>query len=204
MNLRTLLEHIDILEVRGATNREITGIEFDSRKVEESVAFVAQRGIKTDGHNYISKALDQGATAVFCEEFPDELPAKVTFILVENSLSLLGKLAAAFYGFPSQKMKVIGITGTNGKTSIVTLLYRLFVALGYKTGLISTISYRINEIEENASHTTPDALKIQVLMAKMVEAGCDYCFMEVSSHAVHQQRIRGIEFAGAVFTNITH
>ncbi len=204
MNLRTLLENIDILEVRGATDREISGIEFDSRKIKEGAAFVARRGIKTDGHNFIATALEQGATAVFCEEFPDELPANVTFVLVEDSLSVLGKLAAAFYGFPSQKMKVVGVTGTNGKTSIVTLLYRLFIALGFKTGLISTISYRINETEESASHTTPDALKIQELMAKMVDAGCDYCFMEVSSHAVQQKRIKGIDFAGAVFTNITH
>ena len=204
MNLRTLLEHIDITEVRGTTDREITGIEFDSRKVKQGAAFVAQRGIKTDGHNYIPVALEKGAAAVFCEELPEELPANVTFILVEDSLPLLGKLAAAFYGFPSKKMKVVGVTGTNGKTSIVTLLYRLFIALGYKTGLISTIDYRINETEESASRTTPDALKIQELMAKMVAAGCDYCFMEVSSHAVQQQRIKGIEFAGGVFTNITH
>lgn len=204
MNLRTLLEHIDIIEVRGTTDREITAVEFDSRKVKQGTAFVAQRGMKTDGHEYIPKALEQGATAVFCEEFPDELPAKVTFVMVKDSVALLGKLAAAFYGFPSRKMKVVGITGTNGKTSIVTLLYRLFIALGFKTGLISTISYRINETEESASHTTPDALKTQELMAKMVEAGCDFCFMEVSSHAVQQKRIKGIEFAAGVFTNITH
>lgn len=204
MNLRTLLENINITEVRGTTDREITRIEFDSRKVEAGSAFVAQRGMITDGHKYISKAVEQGAAAVFCEELPDQLPANITFILVKDSLSLLGKLAAAYYGFPSKKMKVVGVTGTNGKTSIVTLLYRLFISLGYKTGLISTISYRINEAQENASHTTPDALKIQELMAKMVDAGCDYCFMEVSSHAVQQQRIKGIDFAGGVFTNITH
>lgn len=204
MNLRELLEHIDFLEVHGKTDREVEGIEFDSRKIKKGSAFVAQRGLHADGHRFIPAALENGAAVVFCEEFPQELPAGVTFVSVENSGSVLGKLAAAFYGFPSQKMKVVGVTGTNGKTSIVTLLYRLFMQLGHKTGLISTILYRINDKEDTATHTTPDALRIQQLMAQMVEAGCEYCFMEVSSHAVQQQRIEGIDFAGGVFTNITH
>jgi UDP-N-acetylmuramoyl-L-alanyl-D-glutamate--2,6-diaminopimelate ligase len=204
MNLKTLIEHIDCLEVRGETNREITGIEFDSRNVVRGSAFVAQRGMHADGHQFIAAAVKKGATAVFCEELPAGPPPNVSYIVVPDSLSVLGHLAAAFYHFPSRKMKVTGITGTNGKTSIVILLHRLFIQLGYKTGLISTISYRINEKGENASHTTPDALKMQQLMARMVEAGCEYCFMEVSSHAIHQRRIAGIHFTGGVFTNITH
>ena len=204
MNLRKLLEHIDFLEVHGKTDREIDSVEFDSRKIKKGSAFVAQRGLHADGHRFIPAALENGAAVVFCEELPKELPAGVTFVSVKNSGLVLGKLAAAFYGFPSQKMKVVGVTGTNGKTSIVTLLYRLFKQLGHKSGLISTISYMIDDKEDTATHTTPDALRIQQLMAQMVEAGCEYCFMEVSSHAVQQQRIEGIEFAGGVFTNITH
>ncbi|MGM0621483.1 MAG: UDP-N-acetylmuramoyl-L-alanyl-D-glutamate--2,6-diaminopimelate ligase [Bacteroidota bacterium] len=204
MNLKKLLEHIDFFEVHGKTNREIEGIEFDSRKIKKGFAFVAQRGLHADGHRFIPAALENGAAVVFCEDFPTDLPAGVTLVSVENSGLVLGKLAAAFYGFPSQKMKVVGVTGTNGKTSIVTFLYRLFMQLGHKSGLISTISYLINDKEDSATHTTPDALRIQQLMAQMVEAGCEYCFMEVSSHAVQQQRIEGIKFAGGVFTNITH
>jgi len=204
MNLRKLLEHIDFLEVHGKPDREIDSVEFDSRKIKKGSAFVAQRGLHADGHRFIPAALENGAAVVFCEELPKELPAGVTFVSVKNSGLVLGKLAAAFYGFPSQKMKVVGVTGTNGKTSIVTLLYRLFKQLGHKSGLISTISYMIDDKEDTATHTTPDALRIQQLMAQMVEAGCEYCFMEVSSHAVQQQRIEGIEFAGGVFTNITH
>jgi len=204
MNLRKLLENIDFLEVHGKTDREIDSVEFDSRKIKKGSAFVAQRGLHADGHRFIPAALENGAAVVFCEEFPKELPAGVTFVSVKNSGLVLGKLAAAFYGFPSKKMRVVGVTGTNGKTSIVTLLYRLFKQLGHKSGLISTISYMINDKEDTATHTTPDALRIQQLMAQMVEAGCEYCFMEVSSHAVQQQRIEGIEFAGGVFTNITH
>ncbi len=204
MKLNRLLEHIDYLEVQGTTDREITGIAFDSRNVEKGMAFIAQRGIHADGHQFIEAAIEKGAAAVFCEEWPSVLTSGIAFIRVEDSTSLLGEAAAAFYGFPSRRMKVTGITGTNGKTSIVTLLYRLFMDMGYKTGLISTIAYRIGEREENASHTTPDALKIQQLMAEMVEAGCEFCFMEVSSHAVVQKRIAGIDFHGGVFTNISH
>ncbi len=204
MNLRKLLEHIGISEIRGTTDREVTSVEFDSRKVNQNCAFVARRGLHVDGHRFIPAAVEKGAVAVFCEEFPEQLPASVTFVKVKDTESLLGELAATFYDFPSGKMKVVGITGTNGKTSIVTMLYRLFIRLGYKTGLISTISYRINDKEEAASHTTPDALKIQQLMARMADEGCEFCFMEVSSHAVQQKRIKGIEFAGGVFTNITH
>ncbi len=203
MKLKELLKNIDYSELRGETSHDITAIEFDSRKVGPGTAFIAQKGLHVDGHRFIPSALENGAVAVFCEVFPDEMPEDVAFIKVPDSSGLTGRLASAFYGFPSGKMKVVGITGTNGKTSIAILLFRLFRQLGYNTGLISTISYRINDQEETASHTTPDALKIQQLMAKMADAGCEFCFMEVSSHAVHQQRISGIEFAGGVFTNIT-
>ncbi|MEE4286817.1 MAG: UDP-N-acetylmuramyl-tripeptide synthetase, partial [Mariniphaga sp.] len=204
MKLKNTLEHIKYSEVRGEGNPEISAVEFDSRKVTPGTLFIAQRGIHTDGHRFIEKAIENGAVAVVCEEYPSEVPSNIPIIKVLDSMESTGHFASVFYGIPSRKMKVIGITGTNGKTSIATLLFKLFRELGYNAGLISTISYRINETEETASHTTPDALKIQKLMAKMADAGCEFCFMEVSSHAVHQKRIAGIEFAGGVFTNITH
>lgn len=204
MKLEQLVKHIDYLNITGTLEKEVLGIEFDSREVNKDTVFVAQRGVHVDGHKYISSAIEKGAETIICEEIPSEKNSEVTFIKVSDTNHVLGELAAAFYGFPSAKMKVIGITGTNGKTSIATLLYKLFLKLGYKVGLISTISYKINEKEEVASHTTPDALKIQKLLAEMVYEGCEFCFMEVSSHAIHQQRISGIEFTGGVFTNITH
>ncbi|MDD4109773.1 MAG: UDP-N-acetylmuramoyl-L-alanyl-D-glutamate--2,6-diaminopimelate ligase, partial [Prolixibacteraceae bacterium] len=204
MKLKKLLEHIDYLRLSGPDNPEITGIESDSRKVQEGYIFIAGRGLHTDGHNFIPAAIKNGANTVICRDLPGDLPGDVTFIEVLNPEMIIGILASAFYGFPSKKMKVVGITGTNGKTSIATLLYKLFCDLGFRTGLISTISYKINESEETASHTTPDALKIQRLMADMVKENCSYCFMEVSSHALHQHRIAGIEFTGGVFSNITH
>jgi UDP-N-acetylmuramoyl-L-alanyl-D-glutamate--2,6-diaminopimelate ligase len=204
MKLEKLVQNINCLEVFGTLNREVSGIEFDSRKVENDSVFVAQRGVHVDGHKFISSAVEKGAGAIVCEEIPSEKNDGVTYLKIENSNAVLGQLASAFYHSPSQQMKVIGVTGTNGKTSIATLLFKLFRKLGYRAGLISTISYKINEREETASHTTPDALKIQKLMAEMVNQGCEFCFMEVSSHAIHQQRIAGITFAGGIFTNITH
>ncbi len=204
MKLEQLVKYSNLLEVAGTLDRDISGIEFDSRKIVQDSVFIAQRGVHVDGHRFISVAVEKGAGAVICEEFPEQIPGSVTFIKVADSNKILGELASVFYKKPSSKMKVVGVTGTNGKTSIATLLYKLFLNLGYKAGLISTISYKINEKEETASHTTPDALKIQRLMAAMVDDGCEFCFMEVSSHAIHQQRIAGIEFAGGIFTNITH
>jgi UDP-N-acetylmuramoyl-L-alanyl-D-glutamate--2,6-diaminopimelate ligase len=204
MKLNEILNHINYLELIGSTEKNVDGIEFDSRLVKPGFVFVAQLGVLSDGHKFIDKAIQNGATAVVCENLPIETDENVTYIKVADSNEILGKLASAFYGFPSSKLKVVGVTGTNGKTSIATLLYLMFLRLGYKTGLLSTISYRINEKEETASHTTPNALKIQQLLAEMVDAGCEYCFMEVSSHAVHQKRISGIEFVGGIFTNITH
>lgn len=204
MKLSRLIEKTDVLEVLGDTSAEINSIEFDSRKVKQGSLFVAQRGVHVDGHKFIAKAEESGAAVIVCEEFPATISEKISYVKIADSNQVLGELAAAFYDYPSLNMKVVGVTGTNGKTSIATLLHRLFRLQGYNVGLISTISYKINESEETASHTTPDALKIQKLLADMVNAGCEFCFMEVSSHAAHQKRIAGIEFAGAIFTNITH
>jgi len=204
MKLSEILNHISCSEIIGSAEKTVRGIEFDSRHIESGFIFVAQPGVLSDGHKFIGKAIENGATVVVCEQIPVELSKEITYIKVDDSNEVLGKLASAFYHFPSKKLKVVGVTGTNGKTSIATLLYRLFLRLGYKTGLLSTISYRINEKEETASHTTPNALKIQQLLAEMADEGCEYCFMEVSSHAVHQKRIAGIEFSGGIFTNITH
>ncbi len=204
MKLNELIKNITTETIIGNIQVEVTGIEFDSRQVKPGYLFVAQRGVAADGHQFIGKAIANGAGVIVCGELPSEISEEITYLKVDDSIEVLGKLAAAFYGFPSRKMKVVGVTGTNGKTSIATLLYKMFLKLGFGTGLISTISYKVNDREETASHTTPNALKIQQLMAEMVDAGCEYCFMEVSSHAVHQKRIAGIEFAGGVFTNITH
>ncbi len=204
MKLKELLEHIGIIECIGSIDREVAGIQFDSRKINANNLFVAQKGVSVDGHRFVDTAIEKGATTIVCEELPGETKPEVTYVQVEDSNKILGEIAAAFYGSPSSKMKVVGVTGTNGKTSIASLLHKLFRLQGYNVGLLSTISYKINEKEEVASHTTPDALKIQQLMAEMVGAGCEYCFMEVSSHAIHQQRIAGIQFAGGIFTNITH
>ncbi|HNZ69453.1 MAG: UDP-N-acetylmuramoyl-L-alanyl-D-glutamate--2,6-diaminopimelate ligase [Prolixibacteraceae bacterium] len=193
-----------ILEIKGNAEMALQGIAFDSRKVAPGFLFVAQKGIHTDGHLYIASAIERGASAVVCEELPSSLPENVLFIKVDNADEMLGDLASAWYDHPSRKIKVIGITGTNGKTSIATLSYRLFSRLGYQAGLISTISTIVGQKTETATHTTPDALKIHSLLNEMVLQGCDYCFMEVSSHAVVQYRISGIHFAGGIFTNLTH
>jgi UDP-N-acetylmuramoyl-L-alanyl-D-glutamate--2,6-diaminopimelate ligase len=204
MRINQLLNHINYSEIIGSSDKEVCGIEFDSRQIKPGFIFIAQTGVISDGHKFIGKAIENGASVIVCEQLPLEFASNITYLKVDDSNEALGKLASAFYGFPSKKLKVIGVTGTNGKTSIATLLYKMFLRLGYKTGLLSTISYRINEKEETASHTTPNALKIQQLLAEMVDSGCEYCFMEVSSHAVHQKRIAGIDFAGGIFTNITH
>jgi len=204
MKLHEVIQNLKYSQFIGLDQVVVSAVEFDSRKVKPETLFVAQRGAIADGHKFIAKAIENGAVAIVCEEIPEILNPEVSYIQVSDSNEALGLVAASFYGNPSEKMKVVGVTGTNGKTSIATLLYKMFLKLGYNVGLLSTISYRINEDEETASHTTPNALKIQHLMAKMVESGCEFCFMEVSSHAVHQKRIAGIQFAGGIFTNITH
>jgi UDP-N-acetylmuramoyl-L-alanyl-D-glutamate--2,6-diaminopimelate ligase len=194
----------DIIEILGDSDRMIEGIAFDSRKVLPGYLFVAQRGTHADGHQYIPLAIDKGATVIVCEELPGTIQKHILYIKVQDAGAALGQIAAAWHDFPSEKIKVTGVTGTNGKTSIATLSYWLFKHLGYKAGLISTISTITGDKEETATHTTPDALRLQSLLAEMVSEGCEYCFMEVSSHAVVQQRIAGIRFAGGIFTNLTH
>lgn len=193
-----------ILEILGNENIRIKGIAFDSRKVESGFLFVAQRGTRSDGHLFIDTAIEKGATTVVCEEIPEKTGKNILYIRVKDAGAALGWIASAWFNHPSEKIKVTGITGTNGKTSIATLSYRLFKSLGYKAGLISTISTIVDEKTEPAGQTTPDALRIQGLLAEMVDAGVEFCFMEVSSHAIVQQRIAGIKFTGGVFTNLTH
>lgn len=198
------MEGIKGLTVAGDSSIEITGIAFDSRNVAQGNLFVALSGTHTDGHRYIPAALEKGASAVMCTLLPEEADPSVTWITTVATGSALGEAAANFYGQPSRKMKVVGVTGTNGKTTTATLLYRLLTGLGHTCGLFSTVCNYIGKTKVAATHTTPDALQIQQIMAEMVAAGCTHCFMEVSSHAVDQQRIAGITFDGAVFTNLTH
>ena len=203
-SLKDILAGIGLLETRGDLSVPVHQIQFDSRKVESGDLFVAVKGSHVDGHQFIGKAIEMGAVAVVCEDVPENFPATVVLVRIENTQINFGKIAATFYGNPSANLKVVGVTGTNGKTTIASLLYKSFTLLGYKVGLISTIKYYVGAEEFHATHTTPDALQIQALMAKMVEAGCEYCFMEVSSHAIDQDRISGIEFDGGIFTNLTH
>ena len=203
MILSDLLQNIIQKGLVGNTEIEVSGIQFDSRKVEKNSIFVATRGTATDGHDYISMAIEKGASAIVCETFPTEKVEGVTYVLVENSSDALGKMASAWFNFPSSKLTLVGVTGTNGKTTIATLLYQMFRQLGYKTGLLSTVCNYVDDIAIEATHTTPDSLTLNELLAQMVDAGCKYAFMEVSSHAVEQRRIAGLEFDGGIFTNIT-
>lgn len=202
--LKDLLKSIEIKTLEGDTNIPITEICFNSKEARPGCLFVATRGTKTDGHNFIPSAIEGGAVAILCETIPSERSGMVSFIQVADSSYCLGVMASAFYGSPSEKLHLVGVTGTNGKTTTVTLLYRLFKNLGYKVGLLSTVKYYINDREVEASHTTPDPLQINRLMAEMVEEGCSYCFMEVSSHSIVQHRIAGLEFTGGIFSNLTH
>ena len=185
-------------------NPEITGLEYDSRKVEAGNCFFAVVGSASDGHNYIASAIERGARAIVCQRMPEELNAEVAYILVEDSNIAMAAMAAAFYDHPSHELKLVGVTGTNGKTTTATLLYDMFTAMGYKSGLISTVVYRIAERRIDSTHTTPDSIRLNAMMREMVECGCEYCFMEVSSHAAAQHRIDYLHFTGALFTNLTH
>lgn len=206
MQLSELLSQIQTVHIVGNTHIEITGIQSDSRKVESGNIFVAQRGTTVDGHTFIQQCIEKGATAVVMDN-PEYMPlsaeTEVAYILVKNSDEALGKMAHHFFGKPSVSLRLVGVTGTNGKTTTATLLYKLFKALGYKVGLLSTVVNYVDEEEVAATHTTPDALTLNALLAKMVAAGCEYAFMEVSSHAIAQERIAGLEFAGALFSNLT-
>lgn len=202
--LKDILYKVSLTSTYGNMNVSVEGICFDSRKVERGFLFVAIRGTVSDGHAFIPKAIDLGATVIVCERLPESITESVTFVTVKNTANALGIMASNFYDNPSRKLKLTGVTGTNGKTTTVTLLYQLFINLGYRTGLISTVENRIIEQVVPATHTTPDPLQLNQLLARMADEGCQFVFMEVSSHAVDQERIAGIKFAGAIFTNITH
>ncbi|MCD6068328.1 MAG: UDP-N-acetylmuramoyl-L-alanyl-D-glutamate--2,6-diaminopimelate ligase [Bacteroidetes bacterium] len=202
--LSDILYKAGLEEVVGTTNLAVSGIVFDSRKVKKDSLFVATRGTNTDGHAYIDTAIEAGANAIVCEEYPFNLNEKITYVKVKDTSFALGIIASNYFDTPSEKLKLVGVTGTNGKTTTVTLLYNLFKQLGYTVGLLSTVKNKIQNEVIPATHTTPDAVALNELLAKMVEKGCQYAFMEVSSHAVVQHRINGITFSGGVFTNITH
>lgn len=204
MKLDTLIEGLELVSLKGSRDVEITAVNFDSREIIPGAMFVAVRGVELDGHKYISKAIENGAVAIVCEELPENPMEDIVWILVKNARNAIAWISAAWYGHPSRELKLIGVTGTNGKTTIVTLLYKVHTALGYKAGILSTIEVVINEVAHPATHTTPDPMQINAWIRKMVDAGCDYCFMEVSSHAASQQRIFGLDFDGGVFTNLTH
>jgi UDP-N-acetylmuramoyl-L-alanyl-D-glutamate--2,6-diaminopimelate ligase len=195
---------LSIVQRMGSMAIEVNDICIDSRKVSGGSAFIAIRGAHADGHLFISNAIAAGAAAIVCEEMPSDIDPSITYIRVKDSSIAAGQLADAFFGHPSERMTVVGVTGTNGKTTTATLLYKLFEALGYKCGLISTVQNHIHDRVLPATHTTPDAIAIQALLAEMAAAGCSHVFMEASSHAIHQHRIVGIRFAGGIFTNITH
>jgi UDP-N-acetylmuramoyl-L-alanyl-D-glutamate--2,6-diaminopimelate ligase len=202
--LSDILYKAGIDEIKGTTKLAITSICFDSRAVAKSSLFVAVKGTKVDAHDFIDGAIADGAIAVVCEKFPAEMNEKITYIQVKDSSFALGIIASNFFDNPSEKLKLVGITGTNGKTTTATLLYTLFKSTGKKVGLLSTVKNLINNEATVSTHTTGDAIQINALLSEMVKKGCTHCFMEVSSHAIHQNRIAGLQFDGAVFTNITH
>lgn len=202
--LKDILYKVSLTSTIGDMERRISGIVFDSRNVEERSAFVAVRGTQVDGHEFITTALEKGAIVIVCERLPEVIQDGITYVQVVSSARALGIMASNFFDNPSDKIKVVAVTGTNGKTTTVTLLHQLFVAMGYSTGLLSTVENKINEEIIPSTHTTPDAVSVQALLRKMVDSGCTHCFMEASSHAIVQERIAGLKLAGAVFSNITH
>jgi len=204
MKIEEILKGIDVVSISGTKNKVISAIEFDSRKVQKDSLFVAVRGYKSDGHDFINSAIASGATAIICEIFPETPDKHICWIKTTDSAKALGMAASNFFGNPSFSLKLVGVTGTNGKTTIATLLYRMFIRLGYKCGLFSTVCNYINGKELEATHTTPDPVQLNYLLSRMVEEGCDFAFMEVSSHSADQKRIAGLKFDGGIFTNLTH
>ncbi|MES2330213.1 MAG: UDP-N-acetylmuramoyl-L-alanyl-D-glutamate--2,6-diaminopimelate ligase [Bacteroidota bacterium] len=202
--LQDILYKVHLKQVQGSTGITVTGIQIDSRKVRAGDVFVAIRGAQSDGHQFIDKAVSLGAVAVVCDEMPASFSEDVTYLQVTNSNEAVAYMAHQFYGEPSTKMKLVGVTGTNGKTTIATILFKLFTQLGYKCGLISTVQNQIAEQIIPATHTTPDAVSLNTLLKQMLDEGCTHVFMECSSHAIHQHRITGLHFTGALFSNITH
>lgn len=202
--LKDILYKVGIEAVHGATDITISKIEFDSRKIELNDVFVAIKGTLSDGHYFIDKALSLGAIAVVCEEFPDVIVNGVTYVKVKDTNEALAFLAANYYENPSENIRLIGVTGTNGKTTIASLLYQLFKKAGYKVGLLSTVKILVDETEYKATHTTPDSLTLNYYLDQMIQEGCEFCFMEVSSHGIHQKRTEALHFTGGVFTNLSH
>ena len=204
MNLQDILYKVSIRSIHGNAAVEVDDLFIDSRQVKKGSCFFALRGTKADGKSFIADAVSKGASAIICETLPEEMKEHVTYVEVENAAEAAGYISHNFYGEPSLKLKLVGVTGTNGKTTIATILWKLFTAMGYKCGLISTVQNQVGEKVVTATHTTPDAVSINSLLKQMADAGCEYVFMECSSHAIHQHRITGLQFAGALFTNITH
>jgi len=202
--LKDILYKVAIEAVKGTTDIAVHKIEFDSRKIESGDVFVAIKGTLSDGHDYIEKALSLGAKAVICEHFPETVAEGITYVQVQDTSLALAFMSANFYGNPSENLKLVGVTGTNGKTTIASLLYQLFKKAGFKVGLLSTVKILVDTKEYKATHTTPDSLTINHYLNEMVNEGCDYCFMEVSSHGIHQKRTEGLHFVGGVFTNLSH
>ena len=202
--LSTLLHGVQVVAREGAAEVQVAELVFDSRRVIAGSCFFAVRGTATDGHRFIPMALEQGAVAVVCEELPAKIDPRVAYVVVEDSEQTMACMASAFYGDPSRELKLVGITGTNGKTTTATLLYELVRKLGYRAGLISTVVYKIDDREIPSTHTTPDTIRLNKMLREMVDAGCDYCFMECSSHAIVQRRTYGLHFAGGLFSNLTH
>ena len=202
--LKDLLYKVNIEVIKGTTEININAVDFDSRKINQNDVFIAIRGTISNGHDYIQKAISLGAVAIICDTFPDEIVAGITYVLVENSNKALAIIASNFYDNPSKKLKLIGITGTNGKTTVASLLYQLFKKGNYKVGLLSTVKILVDDIEFKATHTTPDSLTINRFLSQMALAGIEFCFMEVSSHGIHQKRTEGLHFEGGVFTNLSH
>ena len=203
MRLQELLKNIKPVTIVGDVETEITGVNIDSRRIKEGHLFIAMRGTQVDGHKFIPKAIEQGARAVLCEEMPATLADGVTYVRVESTEDAAGKAATIFYGDPSRRLKLVGVTGTNGKTTIATLLYNMFRKMGHKCGLLSTVCNYIEGEAIPADHTTPDPIELNELLGRMADAGCEYAFMECSSHAIAQKRISGLKFAGGIFTNLT-
>ena len=204
MKIKDILANCNLLEIVGEKDVDIVDITFDSRKVGQGTLFFAVKGTQVDGHDYIDGAIEKGASVIVCEKLPRKKAENVTYVKVDNSAYVLGVGASNFFGNPSEKLKLVGVTGTNGKTTIATLLYRLFTEAGYNCGLLSTIENIINREVVPSTHTTPDPIELNALLQKMVDQGCEYAFMEVSSHSVAQDRIAGLHFAGGIFTNLTH
>ena len=203
MKLSNIINNVKVLDIQGNSDADIKGLELDSRRIEPGFLFFAVCGTQADGHNYIPKAIELGAVAVVCQRIPENADPKVTFVKVENTEKAVGQIATDFYGDPTSKLKLVGVTGTNGKTTIATELYNMFRRFGYKAGLLSTVCNYVDDQPIPTEHTTPDPVTLNKLLAQMVEAGCQYAFMEVSSHAVAQNRIGGLKFAGGLFTNLT-